>query len=170
MNNRKQIISINIYMILFSVIVGSLIVLLEPSRLIVLLCLIVLMGTSCFHTWREMDGKEWRWFLWSRKLVNYEKEKLGSEWFKSKRSELTLKILVILMFAFQLFLGNIREPFSPIEIGVQYWLFLLLGILILTNINLFFRNRKIDQLTTEELQGFTKKEMNLRVLVEEKTV
>lgn len=46
-------------------------------------------------------------------------------------------------------------------LGLQYWLLLLLGLLLFTNINLFLRNRKVDRLTTEELQGFTKKEYGI---------
>lgn len=141
---KKQFLSINLFSILFFVIVGSIIYLFEASRLTVFLLLIVFMVISFFFTWREMDGKEWRRSAWARALVVYEKEKLGEEWYKLKRSELTSKLIIIALFVFQLVIGNAREPFMPADIGVQYWISLSLVIILLSNAGLFFRNRKID--------------------------
>jgi hypothetical protein len=155
---KKQFFSINFFSISFFVIAGTIIYQLEPSRLTVLLLLIVFMGASCVFTWGEMEGKEWQRFSWSRKLMAYEKKKLGREWYKSKRSELISKLFVILLFVLQLFIGNAKESFMPAVMGVQYWVSFLLALILLTNVGLYFRNRKIDRLSTEELQGFTKNE------------
>ncbi|WP_026673751.1 hypothetical protein [Alkalihalobacterium bogoriense] len=155
---KKQFLSINLYSITVLVTAGALIFLLEPSRLIVLLLLCFFMAISCLFTWREMDGKEWRRSDWARQLVAYEKEKMGKEWFKSKRGELTSKLFLIVLFIFQLSIGNASDPFFPDIIGIEYYVFFLLALIILTNVSLYFRNRKIDRLTTVELQGFTKRE------------
>lgn len=156
---KKQFVSINLYSITFIVVAGVLIYQFELTRLIVLLVLTVIMALSCLFTWLDMDGKEWRRSDWARQLVAYEKEKLGNEWFKSKRSELTSKLFLIVLFTFQLVLGNANDPFMPDFIGVEYSLFILLALIVLTNVSLYFRNQKMDRLTTEELQGFTKREV-----------
>lgn len=74
---KKQFISINMQSIVFFVSAGTLIWLLEPTRITVLLLMIVFMAVSCLFTWREIGGKEWRKSEWARQLVTYEKEKLG---------------------------------------------------------------------------------------------
>lgn len=155
---KKQFVSINLYSITVLVIAGTLIFLLEPSRLMVLSLLCLFMAISCVFTWREMDGKEWRRSDWARQLVAYEKEKIGKEWFRSKRGELTSKLFLIALFIFQLALGNASDPFFPDIIGIEYFVFFILAVIVLTNVSLYFRNHKIDRLTTVELQGFTKRE------------
>ena len=47
----------------------------------------------------------------------------------------------------------------PTIIRGEFWIFLILGVILLTNVGVYFRNRKLDRLSTEELQGFTKKEV-----------
>lgn len=159
---KKQFVNINLFSITVLVIAGTLIFLLEPSRLIVLSLLCIFVAISCLCTWSEMDGrKEWRRSDWARQLAAYEKEKLGKEWFRTKRGELTSKLFLIALFIFQLALGNASDPFFPDIIGVEYYVFFLLALIFLTNVSLYFRNRKIDRLTTEELQGFTKREVGI---------
>lgn len=162
---KKQVLSLNAFIIVFAVTAGAVIILFEVSRLVVLGGLIVYMAISGLYTRLEMDGKDVRLFSWSRKLVNYEKEKLGKEWQKLKQSELTSKIFIVILIAFQLFLGNRHEPFMPANVSLIYWLSLLAGILVLINVSLFFRNRKIDRLTTEELKGFTMREYGLGLVL-----
>lgn len=86
----------------------------------------------------------------ARQLVAYEKEKIGKEWFKSKRGDLTSKLFLIALFIFQLALGNASDPFFPDIIGIEYYGFFLLALIVLTIVSLYFRNRKIDRLTTVE--------------------
>lgn len=156
---KKQVISLNFFIITFIFTIGTIIYLLEPSRFIVLLLFIIFMLISCVFTWLDIVGKEWRKSEWARKLVAYEKGKLGREWFKLKRSELTTKLFLILLFVLQLFIGNASERFLPTFIGIPYWLLFIIAVILITNISLYFRNRKIDHLSSEELQGFTKREI-----------
>ncbi|KHF41655.1 hypothetical protein [Halalkalibacter okhensis] len=162
---KKQFLTVNLLIIAYFAIIAPVISILDASRLTVLLVFIVFMGISCFHTWRELGGKKSHLFAWTRQLAAYEKEKLGREWVKSKQTELTSKLFLIVLFGFQLLLANPREPFIPLEIGLSIWLLFLLALLLLMNISLYFRNRKIDRLSTNELQGFTKKENGIGLIV-----
>lgn len=87
----------------------------------------------------------------------YEKEKLGKEWFKWKRKELKSKIYWIFLFFLLIPLGNANNPFIPNTLGIKFYIFIFIFFITLINTDLFVRNRKIDRLTTAELQGFTKK-------------
>ncbi|MBU8638116.1 hypothetical protein [Bacillus pumilus] len=96
-------------------------------------------------------------------IAIYEKEKLGEEWKKEKRSEnISRVVLSGLMFLQSFSFQDVTNPFLNIQPILL--LFLLFVTLALINLSMLYRFRKIDRSTEDELKGFTK-ESNMMSLV-----
>lgn len=94
----------------------------------------------------------------------YEKEKMGEEWEKEKRSEnISKAVLSGLMFLQSFSFQDVTIPFLSIQPILL--LFLLFVTLALINVSMLYRFRKIDRSTEEHgLKGFTK-ESNMMSMV-----
>lgn len=96
-------------------------------------------------------------------IAIYEKEKLGEEWEKEKRSEnISRVVLSGLMFLQSFSFQDVTNPFLNMQPILL--LFLLFVTLALINLSMLYRFRKIDRSTEGELKGFTK-ESNMMSLV-----
>ncbi|EDW19961.1 hypothetical protein FO510_18010 [Bacillus pumilus] len=86
----------------------------------------------------------------------YEKEKLGKEWEKEQRTEnISRVVLSGLMFLQSFSFQDVTNPFF--EIQPAFLFFLLAMFLVIMNVSMLFRFRKIDRSIEEhELQGYTK--------------
>lgn len=96
-------------------------------------------------------------------IAIYEKEKLGEEWKKEKRTEnISRVVLSGLMFLQSFSFQDVTIPFLSIQPILL--LFLLFVTLALINLSMLYRFRKIDKSTEGELNGFTK-ESNMMSMV-----
>lgn len=96
-------------------------------------------------------------------IAIYEKEKLGEEWEKEKRTEnISRVVLSVLMFLQSVSFQDVTNPFLNIQPILL--LFLLFVTLALINVSMLYRFRKIDRSTEGELNGFTK-ESNMMSMV-----
>lgn len=96
-------------------------------------------------------------------IAIYEKEKLGEEWKKEKRTEnISRVVLSVLMFLQSVSFQYVTNPFLNIQPILL--LFLLFVTLALINLSMLYRFRKIDRSTEGELNGFTK-ESNMMSMV-----
>ncbi|RXI96184.1 hypothetical protein DS745_20800 [Anaerobacillus alkaliphilus] len=161
----RQMISTNLYIIVVLSLFTAAIVELQPTRLQALSAVVTFIATICFLNWLEFKGIDLRPFSWAKRLVSYEKEKLGPEWYKHKSSELYSRAILIPLLSLQLLFDNRNEPFLPNGLDPFYWLTLAVAIILVVNLHLFFRNRKIDRLSTAELQGYTKKEFGISLVM-----
>ncbi|GMG77804.1 hypothetical protein [Bacillus safensis] len=89
-------------------------------------------------------------------IAIYEKEKLGEEWEKEKRTEnISRVVLSVLMFLQSFSFQDVTIPFLSIQPILL--LFLLFVTLALINVSMLYRFRKIDRSTEAHgLKGFTK--------------
>ncbi|WP_203362083.1 hypothetical protein [Bacillus sp. REN10] len=90
-----------------------------------------------------------------RRLMEYEKGKLESEWGKQHRLQLTLQLLlglVFLLYAFTFWGTDVKVGFdgSLLSTVSTY-----LSISLLINISLFFQTRKIDISSNNTRKGYT---------------
>ncbi len=161
----KQFVSTNLYLIAFLSLFFWSIVTLQPTRLQALATIMIFIAVNCFINLLELKGKEIRPFRWAKKLISYEKEKLGPEWYKYKRSEFYSRAILIPLLSLQLLFDHRHDPFLPNELDVGFWLVVIAVIFLFVNLHLIMRNRKIDRLTTAELQGFTKKEFGVGLFI-----
>ncbi|PAQ13946.1 hypothetical protein CD798_13175 [Bacillaceae bacterium SAOS 7] len=90
-----------------------------------------------------------------RKLMDYEKEKLGSEWSKQYRLHLTLQLLLGIMFLLYTFAywGTNEEMEFRQHLLSTILIYVCTSIFV--NISHFFQVRKIDCSSNRELQGYT---------------
>ncbi|WP_342462958.1 hypothetical protein NST62_12795 [Ureibacillus sp. FSL K6-8385] len=91
------------------------------------------------------------------KVAKYEKEKLGDEWYRRRKFEAVLYVILGVLFLFLSFgSGKSAENFfsKPDTLFfIMYTLFFLLMVNILTVLN----NQKMDHSTEAELKGFARK-------------
>jgi glucan phosphoethanolaminetransferase (alkaline phosphatase superfamily) len=90
-----------------------------------------------------------------RKLMQYEQEKMGTQWKTQQKLIVVLQSFLILMFLFQAWVMGDQPFYFP---GERFYLAgVYLFTIALVNISTFIHNRKIDKQTAEELNGYTKK-------------
>lgn len=94
------------------------------------------------------------------KVAIYEKAKMGEEWVKEQKTENILKIVLSgIMFLQSYSYHSVTDPFM--EIYPRIFLILLVILILILNISMLMRFKKIDRSTHEqELNGYTK-ESNL---------
>ena len=89
------------------------------------------------------------------KVAIYEKEKLGKEWEKEKRLDHMWKVILSgIMFIQSSTLRNVDNVFDDVNPALIIFLFLM--VLVILNISMLFRFRKIDRSTVGELTSYTK--------------
>ena len=89
------------------------------------------------------------------KVAIYEKEKLGKEWEKEKRLDHMWKVILSgIMFIQSSTLRNVDNVFDDVNPVLIIFLFLM--VLVILNISMLFRFRKIDRSTVGELTSYTK--------------
>lgn len=105
--------------------------------------------------------KDIHFFDWMRRLQEHERQKLGPEWKKVRKTNaiatLFLSIMLMLQFLLSLPAREHVQSFDNVDLA-PFFLFLILFLMIVVNVGLYMNMRKIDQKSTEELAGFTKKE------------
>lgn len=100
-----------------------------------------------------------------KKLMDYEKEKLGDEWNRSRLTASFMQIGLGLFFIILNFPPFTGEPFAQSRIIFLFiiGLFILIGII--ANISLLFGYRKMDRSTKEQLKGYTFKGVLIGFLI-----
>ncbi|WP_078394336.1 hypothetical protein [Shouchella patagoniensis] len=100
-----------------------------------------------------------------KKLMDYEKEKLGEEW---KRSRLTGGFMQIGLGLFFILLNMppfSSEPFLSSRTFILFIIGLSILVTVVVNLSVIAGYRKLDRKTTEELKGFTFKNLIIGLLI-----
>lgn len=98
------------------------------------------------------------------KVAIYEKQKMGREWYKQRKSSFVLNIVLSCMLFLQS-LSNWRYPGRIAQIDINFMIMLTLLFFILLNFSLFMHIRKVDRATSElDFNGYTWKS-NLKSVV-----
>ncbi|PKR76766.1 hypothetical protein CEY16_13175 [Halalkalibacillus sediminis] len=115
---------------------------------------IILLLQFCFGMVKRNSTKSLIPIL--EKVAEYEKEKLGGEWYKERRLGPIMHLFLgCIMFLYYL----LNRGSSNLIMDLDYGFFvpLLTSILILINISLYIRARKVDRSSEDQLKGYTKK-------------
>ncbi|MBM7840729.1 hypothetical protein JOC54_004022 [Alkalihalobacillus xiaoxiensis] len=100
-----------------------------------------------------------------KKLMEYEKDKLGDEWNRSRLTGSFMQIglgLLFILFNLPPFSDNLFNP-STATVFFMIALFILIGMI--ANVSLLFGYHKIDRSTTEQLKGYTYKSVLIGALI-----
>ena len=99
------------------------------------------------------------------KVAIYEKEKMGKEWKKQRKSMWISNYLFSGLFFFQFYL-NRNYSASEIEFDLPFMVSLILLLLGLMNVSMYFHFRKVDKATTElDLKGYTWKMFGTSIIL-----
>lgn len=91
------------------------------------------------------------------KVAVYEKGKMGSEWYKERKTSFIWNIILSGLMFMQSYL-NRRTTEQPFEWEISFLVIFLLVILLFINIASIIRFRKIDSsISSTELKGYTRK-------------
>ena len=99
------------------------------------------------------------------KVAIYEKEKMGKEWEKQRKSMWITTYFLSGLFFFQSYL-NRNYSASKIEFDLPFMVILILLILGLMNVSMYIQFRKVDKATSElELKGYTWKSYGISIIL-----
>ena len=99
------------------------------------------------------------------KVAIYEKEKMGKEWKKQRKSMWILNFFLCGLFFFQSYL-NQNYSTSEIEFDLPFMVSLILLIFGLINVSMYIHFRKVDKATTElDLKGYTWKSFGISIIL-----
>ncbi|WP_147533506.1 hypothetical protein [Bacillus marasmi] len=89
------------------------------------------------------------------KVAIYEKQKMGSEWYKQRKSGYIMNLLFSGLMFLQ-FYWNRHSPDNILEIEPVFMFIMTIIILVIINTNLIIHFRKVDRSTSEtDLKGYT---------------
>ncbi|GAE34235.1 hypothetical protein [Halalkalibacter akibai] len=113
---------------------------------------IVLNGIQAICIWFDLSEKKWRPFSWLNDLRSYEKEKLGTEWVKQKRNQLTSMILSVCLYFLVFVLSSALN--NNFDLPFSYWFMIVFAVFLffLNNIQLYLNSRKMDTRTSNIVQ------------------
>ena len=99
------------------------------------------------------------------KVAIYEKEKMGKEWKKQRKSMWILNFFLCGLFFFQFYL-NLNSSSSEILFDLPFMVILTLLLLGLMNVSMYIHFRKVDKATTElDLKGYTWKSFGISIIL-----
>ena len=99
------------------------------------------------------------------KVAIYEKEKMGKEWKKQRKSMWILNYFLSGLFFFQSYLHQ-NYSTSEIEFDLPFMVSLILLIFGLINVSMYIHFRKVDKATTElDLKGYTWKSFGISIIL-----
>lgn len=99
------------------------------------------------------------------KVAVYEKEKMGSEWYKERKTNFICNI-ILGGFMFMQSYWNRRIPEQPFQFEIAFLIIFLFVILLLINIASIIRFRKIDSsISSMEFKGYTRKSNVIGVVI-----
>lgn len=93
-------------------------------------------------------------------LVEYEKEKLGPEWVKMQKQNFIMQIILLVLFLPKAFFPPRTVQFTINE-KLTFYLPLLIILIVGVNIATYFHAKKVDKSNTEELRGYSTKNLVL---------
>jgi len=99
------------------------------------------------------------------KIAIYEKEKMGKEWKKQRKSMWITTYFLSGLFLFQSYL-NRNYSASEIEFDLPFMVILILLLLGLMNVSMYIHFRKVDKATSElDLKGYTWKSYGISIIL-----
>lgn len=99
------------------------------------------------------------------KVAVYEKEKMGSEWYKERKTTFIWNI-ILGGFMFMQSYWNRRMPEQPFEWEISFLITFLFIVLLVINIASVIRFRKIDSsISSNEFKGYTRKSNVIGVVI-----
>lgn len=99
------------------------------------------------------------------KVAVYEKEKMGSEWYKERKTTFIWNI-ILGGFMFMQSYWNRRMPEQPFEWEIAFLITFLFIVLLVINIASIIRFRKIDSsISSNEFKGYTRKSNVIGVVI-----
>lgn len=99
------------------------------------------------------------------KVAVYEKEKMGKEWKKQRKSMWITTYFLSGLFLFQSYL-NRNYSASEIEFDLPFMVILILLLLGLMNVSMYIHFRKVDKATSElDLKGYTWKSYGISIIL-----
>lgn len=99
------------------------------------------------------------------KVGVYEKGKMGSEWYKERKTNFIWNI-ILSGFMFMQSYWNRRMPEQPFQFEISFFITVLFFILLFINIASVIRFRKIDSsISTNEFRGYTRKSNVIGVVI-----
>ena len=99
------------------------------------------------------------------KVAIYEKEKMGKEWKKQRKSMWITGYFLCGLFFFQFYL-NLNSSSSEILFDLPFMVILILLLLGLMNVSMYIHFRKVDKATTElDLKGYTWKSFGISIIL-----
>lgn len=162
---NKQIVIQNIMYVLIIILIASLLIFVKSLKAFSFMAAVICLSSFIISLIMRKRGELVEIIVPSMKpLFDYEREKLGVEYWKLKNRQLVSQALLTVMMVFQGIITPNNSPIAYEKPDLYFLLPIALVMFLILNISAYFHIKKVDKGNTVELKGYANRTLLYGIL------